>query len=272
MELGAYFDRIGYSGPRAPDLATLDAVMRAHAGAVPFENLDVQLGRPLGIALPAIFAKIVGERRGGWCYEQNGLFGWALGEMGFEVRRISCGVMRAASGDAALGNHLSLIVTIDGREWLADVGFGGSQAAPLPFAAGEHAHAPFQLSLAEAGDEYWRLTEWIDPARPFSFDFLARPADEALLATKCAELQTSAESPFVPNLVVQQRQGDRHVSLRGRVLSVQAAQGETRRLLESAAELVAVLRDTFGLDLPEAAGLWDKVRQRHLELFPAEAA
>lgn len=267
MDLAAYFDRIGYSGPRAPDLATLDALMKAHAGSVPFENLDVQLGRRTGLDPQAIFAKLVGARRGGWCYEQNGLFGRVLTELGFEVRRLCCGVLRAINGDAALGNHLALMVTLEGKPWLVDVGFGGSQAGPIPLAAGEHAHPPYAIALTQA-DGYWRLIEWIEPDKPFSFDFRDGPADEALFAAKCAELQDNPESVFVQNLVVQQRRGARHLSLRGRVFSTHNADGEERRLIDSADELVETIRAEFAMDVPEAAALWDKVCARHEVLFP----
>jgi len=266
MDLAAYLDRIGHAGPASPDMATLQSLVRAHLATVPFENLDVQLRRPTGTALPAIFAKIVGQRRGGWCFEQNGLLGWALGEIGFEVRRVVAGVMRTARGDSALGNHLALIVALD-RPWLVDAGFGGSQGAPLPLEAGERDDSPFTVSLAEV-DGYWRFAERIGDGDPFSFDFRTGPADEALLARQCAALQHDPESVFVQNLVVQQRQGDAHVTLRGRVFSVRTAASEEKRLVGSAEELVTLLRDRFGLDLPEAAGLWGKVCARHAVLFP----
>jgi N-hydroxyarylamine O-acetyltransferase len=268
MQLSAYFDRIGYSGPTTPDFATLDGVMRAHAASVPFENLDVQLGRRSTTLLPGIFAKIVGERRGGWCYEQNGLLGWALGEMGFDVRRVLAGVMREAMGDKVLGNHLTLIVTLDGEPWLVDAGFGGSQAAPIPFAEGDHDHAPFMVGLEQADDGYWRFSECFEGGDPFSFDFRDGPADETLFARQCAVLQDDPESIFVQNLVVQQRQGDRHVTLRGRVLMERDAGGVRKALVDNAGELVAVLRDSFGLEVPEIAGVWDRVAARHAELFP----
>ncbi|MBO9714665.1 arylamine N-acetyltransferase [Sphingomonas sp.] len=272
MDLGAYFARIGYSGPRAPDLATLTALTTRHVASVPFDNLDVQLGRPVTIGLDAAFAKLVGARRGGWCFEQNGLFGCALGELGFSVRRIAAGVMRAERGDAALGNHLALIVTLEGADWLVDVGFGGSQARPIPLAEGEHPHSPYRIRLVRLGNGYWRLSEWTDPAKPFSFDFAGTPADEALLAAKCEALQVSAESPFVQNLVVQQRHGDTHLSLRGRVLVEKSAAYETRRLIESADDLVETIATRFGMDVPEVAGLWERVRERHEALFPSQGA
>lgn len=268
MDLSAYFDRIGYSGRRAPDLATLDSLMRAHIAAVPFENLDVQLGNRVTIDIPSVFAKLVGRRRGGWCYENNGLFGWALGELGFEVRRVSAGVLRSARGDSALGNHLALIVTIEDKPWLVDVGFGGTQAAPIPLAGSDTVHAPFALTLGQLDDGYWRLEERYRDGDPFGFDFRADAADEALLARQCAALQSEPDSIFVQNLVVQQRQGFRHLTLRGRVLLERWSDGENKRLIGDAGEFVTVLRDLFGLDLPEAATLWDKVCARHAALFP----
>lgn len=269
-QLDAYLARIGYRGRLRPDLETLDALMRAHLHAVPFENLDVQLGRPIDIGPDSIFDKLVTRRRGGWCYEQNGLFGWALREIGFDVTRLSGGVMREQRGDAALGNHLCLMVRLD-RSYLVDVGFGGSLSAPIVFEEAEHAHAPFRLRLFETGDGYWRFEETGDGA-PFSFDVAARPADEALLHRTCAFLQTDPASPFVQNLVVQQRSPDgRHATLRGRVLKELSEGGADKRLIETPEELVGVLRSRFGLDLPEAASLWPAIAARHETVFAAGA-
>src|SRR5262245_34213020 len=122
MKLAAYLDRIRFEGPVRPDLDTLRRVHLAHRLAVPFEDLDGQLLRPLTTSFPQAFDKIVTRRRGGWCYEQNGVLGWALQEMGFDVQRLSAGVMREKLGDAQLGNHLCVLVMLD-QPYLADVGF-----------------------------------------------------------------------------------------------------------------------------------------------------
>lgn len=272
MELDAYFERIGYSGPRTPDPATLTAMMRAHVGAIPFENIDVQMGVRSSTALPGIFDKLVTRRRGGWCYENNGLFGWALGEVGFDVRRVCGGVMRIARGDEALGNHLTLIVTIDGSPYLVDVGFGGSLAEPAALVDATRTDEPFAISLTEQPDGYWRFEERYGTAEPFSYDFLSDPADEDLFSRQCLTQQTDATSVFVQNLVVQQRKGDRHVSLRGRVLLERWAGGQSKRRLEDEQQFVAMLRDRFGLEVPGVERLWPGVVARHAELFPDEAA
>lgn len=260
-ELDAYLARIGYVGGRDATLDTLMAIFRAHVAAIPFENLDVQFGRPVGLDLPAIHAKLVGAGRGGWCYEQNGLLGWALDVLGFSVRRISGGVLRNINGDAALGNHLALIVMLD-RRWLVDAGFGGSLAEPIPLVEGAHDHAPFRLTLARIEDSFWRFEEERD-GNPFSFDFREDAADENLFARQCQWLQSASQSPFVANLVVQRRVGNTHRTLRGRVYSTGDANGTVRTVLDNAAELVATLKEKFGLNLPEVASLWPTICARH---------
>ena len=102
---------------------------------------------------------------------------------------------------------------------------------------------------------------------PFSFDFRVAAADEALLARKCRFLQTDPDSPFIQNLVVQRRTADTHLSLRGRVLATIYATHVDKKLLNSADELVATLRDSFDLDIPEAASLWPSICARHEALF-----
>jgi N-hydroxyarylamine O-acetyltransferase len=241
--------------------------MRAHAAVIPFENIDVQLGRRTSRALPDIFAKLVTRRRGGWCYEQNGLLGWALAEIGFAVTPLAGGVMRIAAGDAALGNHLALLVEVADGPWLVDAGFGGSLATPIRLTAGAYRHAPYDLSLAQLDDGYWRYEERVDD-KPFSFDFHPSPADQAALDLHHVRLQTAPDSPFVMNLVVQRRLGDRHLSLRGRVLIETKADGRiVEALVPDAEALVETLAVRFGLDVPELAAHWPAICARHTDVF-----
>lgn len=268
LDLDAYLTRIGYAGGLSPTAETLAGVMRAHVATIPFENIDVQLGRPTSRALPDIFAKLVTRRRGGWCYEQNALLGWALGELGFAVTPLAGGVMRIASGNAALGNHLALLVDLDGP-WLVDAGFGGSLAAPVRLVAATHRHAPYNLSIARLNDGFWRYEEEVE-GKPFSFDFRAVPADQALLDAQHARLQAAPDSPFVLNLVVQRRLGNRHLSLRGRVLTEMGPDGRaSETLLPDADALVETLASRFGLDVPEIAARWPAICNRHIEVFAA---
>lgn len=265
-QLDAYLARIGHAGPLATDVATLDALHRAHVMAIPFENLDVQLGDAPTLDPERTFEKLVTRRRGGWCYEQNGLFGRALAALGFPVIRLSAGVMRQLRGDFVMGSHLALKVSAEGRDWLCDVGFGSTQLAPLPFAQGEWNEPPLAGTLGPTEDGYWRLAITEGPM-PLSFDFHDRPAEEAQLEALCAWQASDPESIFVQNLVVQQRRPEGHTMLRGKVLTETGRDGGTDRELASAEELVAVLASEFGLDMPEAAALWPQIEARHAELF-----
>jgi N-hydroxyarylamine O-acetyltransferase len=265
LNLQHYFDRIGFQGIPAADLQTLRALQVAHSATVPFENLDVQLQQPVTLDPESIYDKLVRRRRGGWCYEQNGLLGWALTQIGFDVVRLSAGVMRESLGDEQLGGHLCLLVRLE-QPWLVDVGFGGSLAQPLPLARGHRLDTPYRIELIEIDSGYWRFIEQAR-SEPFSFDFQAVPADESLLDAKCAWQQTNEASPFVKNLVVQRRHGDTHTGLRGRVLTHMDHATEHKTLLNSADELVDCLRSHFDLDVPEAASLWPAICARHETLF-----
>jgi N-hydroxyarylamine O-acetyltransferase len=268
MQLADYFSRISYPSPAAPTAAALKDLVRAHVLNVPFENLDVQLGLPLTIAPEAAYEKIVDRNRGGWCYEQNGLLGWALAKIGFEVVRVAAAVRRSERGDVANANHLCLLVRPmdDHQTWLADVGFGGSMLAPIELEESLHSHAPFQLGLRRTADNHWQF--WEDAGSgEFNYDFRAKAADENSLSARCEFLQTSPESSFVKSLIAQVRTPDSHKTLRGKVLSHTSSSGRHTGLLQSADELVEVLRDTFRLDVPDAGDLWPRIERRHEELL-----
>jgi N-hydroxyarylamine O-acetyltransferase len=267
MRVASYLARIGFDGVARPDLATLRALHRAHVHTVPFENIDVQLRRPVTLDTHAIYDKLVNRRRGGWCYELNGLMGWALEQIGFEVTRVAAAVMRATSGDEALGGHLCLLVRLD-RLYFVDVGFGSSLVEPLPLEVGERMDSPYRVGLGPADGGYWRFFESVH-GDPFSFDFRAEPADERLLTTKCQWQQSNAASPFVQNLVAKRRVGQNYYTLRGRVFTRIDAAGEERSVLNSAAECVRLLRDAFDLDVPEVESLWPAICARHEKLFGA---
>jgi len=273
MHLQPYLDRIGHADPVSPTLATLRALLRRHALAIPFENLDIQLGRRLTLDPDAAFDKIVHRRRGGWCYEQNGLFGAVLAEIGFGVTRVAGAVMRAGREDISDANHLALLVETEdapGRRFLADVGFGGSLVEPVELAEATHSQPPFRLGLRRLDDGYWQFHENAGD-REFSFDFQPVPGDEGALARRCNYLQSDPTSGFVRSLVAQIRLPDAHRTLRGRVLSEIGPDGEKERLIDSADELVETLSRQFRLEVPEVRELWPRIVQRHEEHVRAQA-
>jgi N-hydroxyarylamine O-acetyltransferase len=270
VELAAYLDRIGYSGPVAADLPTLRAVHRAHLLAIPYENLDVQFGRPVTLEPADAFAKIVDRRRGGWCYEMNGLLGAMLQAIGFRVTRMAGAVYRVAMGEEMIGNHLVLRVDLD-EPWIADAGFGDGPHDPFPIREGAFTSDGFDFSMERIEDGWWRFHNH-EYSAGRSFDFRPEPADPALLAAKCAWLQSAPESPFVMTATCQRATQDGYWILRGRSLKRVRPTGVEERFVGSADEFVSVLKDRFRLDLPEAADLWPRICARHEAILAAQAA
>jgi N-hydroxyarylamine O-acetyltransferase len=270
--LAAYLERISFHDEPAPSLDVLGRLLAHHVENVPFENIDVQLGTPLTTEPADAFDKIVFKGRGGWCYEQNGLFGWALEKVGFDVTRVAAAVMRADRGDVATANHLCLLVkpTDSEQTYLVDVGFGGSMISPIPLETSEHHQAPFRIGLRRTDDDHWQFWEDLGKGE-FSFDFEPCAANEDALRSKCEFLQTDPSSGFVQNLVAQIRLPVEHKTLRGKVFSRATADGVQTRTLASADELLSVLRDVFHLDVPEAADLWPRIEIRHDELLREKA-
>jgi N-hydroxyarylamine O-acetyltransferase len=124
LDLDAYLARIGYTADLAPNLSTLRGLHQAHATSIPFENLDILLGRSIDLDLASVFDKLVTRRRGGYCFEQNTLFAAVLEAVGFQVTRLGARVLMGTD-HIRPRTHMLLSVETEGASWLADVGFGG---------------------------------------------------------------------------------------------------------------------------------------------------
>jgi N-hydroxyarylamine O-acetyltransferase len=191
-----YLDRISYSGSREPTPATLHQLHRAHLFAVPFENLDITLGRKIVCDQDSFLRKIVEQRRGGFCYELNGAFAALLRKLGFKVTLLSARAPREDGGYSPEFDHLALKVDLE-ETWLADVGFGDSFLDPLRLQIGEEQKqgaSKFRI-LEQSGLLYVERTEpnsiW---KRQYCFTLVPRRLDE--FAPMCHYHQTSPESPF----------------------------------------------------------------------------
>jgi N-hydroxyarylamine O-acetyltransferase len=273
MDIQAYYDRIGFTGDAGPDVATLRALHRGHLQAIPYDSLDIQLGRPVSLDPQAAFEKIVTRRRGGWCYEMNGLFGAVLQQIGFKVTRMAGAAMRELRGDFWNASHLVLLVEIPGETgapWIADVGFGDGALEPFPLVEGPMSIEGYDFRLEVLDERWWRFHNH-EFGGAKSFDFIVEPADQAQLQEKCDWLHDAPDSPFVQNLICQRYRGGEIFQLIGR--NLRRIEGGVKRehLIQSADELVEILARDFGLDVPEAAGLWPRVLARHAQVM-AEAA
>jgi N-hydroxyarylamine O-acetyltransferase len=221
-----YLQRIGYAGGREPTAATLKALQRAHMLAVPFENLDIHLGRRLVLDRAVTYEKIVGRRRGGWCFELNGLFAWLLEQLGFKVTLLGS---RVDSGDSVGSDlaHLLLRVDLD-QPLIVDVGFGDGPLRPVP------------LSQLGGG-----VIEHLDGLRVV---FTLRPRDMEEFQPMCDHLQTSPSSVFVQTRIVTMALPAGRLKLRELTLTEQVGGSISERELAGEDEWRAVLRDRFGLD------------------------
>jgi len=159
LDIQRYLARIRYEGTVQPTAETLQALHEAHMLAVPFENLDIGLGRAIKLDHASLWEKIVERRRGGFCYELNGLFALLLRELGFRVELLSAGVANAAGNFNPDFDHLTLLVHLE-EDWLADVGFGESFRHPLrltPDVAQEQVWGRYRL-VRDGKD--WLFEEW----------------------------------------------------------------------------------------------------------------
>lgn len=268
MNLEAYLARVGYEGSLEPNLQTLTALHRAHLNSVPYENLDIHLGRPLVLAPQRIFEKLVLEKRGGWCFEMNTLFARVLGDLGFEVTLLGGAVNRARLGVLADLNHLVLLVTLE-RPYLADVGFGDGFLEPLPLQEGRYRQGFLEFGLSRAG-ERWTFHNHAQGGAA-GFEFSLEPRRIEAFEGQCHTLQTSPESGFVQVTVCQRYEGEKLLSLRGAILTTTTREGVKTKVVDTRAEYARVLCDDFGLCFPEAVSLWPQVWASHLAWQAADS-
>jgi len=250
IDLDAYFARIAYRGPRTPTLATLDGIVRAHVEAIPFENLDVLLGRPIELEPEAIERKLVGARRGGYCFEHNALLLTVLGQLGYTARPLSARVRYQRPRDFIPARaHLFVRVELD-TPWLVDVGFGAmSLTSAIRLVPDEPQPTPHETRrlVREGGAWFHQVKlgdEWHDA---YEFTLEEMPPIDREVANWYTS--THPASPFRLRLSVARAlpEGQR-LTLLNRELRVRRRDGTAEvRVLDTPDELLAVLAERFGL-------------------------
>jgi N-hydroxyarylamine O-acetyltransferase len=258
IDLDAYFRRIGYDGPRQATLEVLRALHRLHPRFIPFENLDVLLGRGVRVDIGSVQAKLVQGGRGGYCFEHNHLFSAVLKALGFPVVDLAARVLWNRPADvAAPRTHRLLKVGTPEGFFQADVGFGGvTQTAPLRFEAGAEAdtgEGAFRLVDAGAGELQlqFRLPAGWAPVYQFA-ETPQQPVDYELANWF---VSTHPSSPFVGSLMAAWVGENGRYAVYNNELSVYPHGGGAEKRELSAAELESLLHDTFGLARPADADL-----------------
>ncbi|WP_327096943.1 arylamine N-acetyltransferase [Nocardia vinacea] len=264
LHLDAYLARIGYTGDRTPTPATLRALVYAHTTTIPFENLESILGRSVPLDLESLQDKLIRHRRGGYCYENVGLFAAALERLGFGVTGLSGRVTMGVSDGLRPATHALLRVTTgdDDRVWICDVGFGSGPLAPYELVeGGEFALGDWRFRLehttGELDTDLWVLHQfgrdgWID-----RYTFTLNPQYRIDFAVGNHFVSTSPRSPFTARPFVQRFLPDVHHVLDNLTLITEYPNGtsETREL--ELAELPKILIEVFDIELsePDAAAL-----------------
>lgn len=260
MDIRDYLKRINYHGSLEPTLPTLQALHEAHLLTVPFENLSIHYGQPIILQEKALFNKIVDRRRGGFCYELNGLFAWLLRQLDFQVTLLSAGVANATGSFGPEFDHLTLLVhQLAGADWLADVGFGDSFRQPLRFEADlEHKEADGQVYRLHRNDDeragktkrdYWMLQQLSDTQWKAHYRFTLQPRALSDFTEMCSYQQTSPESHFTKQRICSLATPTGRISLSDLRLITTIHHERTERMLSSQEEYFATLADQFGIVL-----------------------
>jgi N-hydroxyarylamine O-acetyltransferase len=254
MDVENYLRRIEYDGPRQPSAATLRDLHRRHLFTAPFENLDIPLGIAIGLDLESIYQKIVVRRRGGFCYELNGLFGQLLAELGFRVRMLSSRVRREDGGFGPEFDHMLLKVELE-EPWLVDVGFGDSFVDPIVFKSGgaDQVNGHRYVVLPARGE--WELLREDQKGTVSLYAFRDVPHQLSEYAAMCNFHQTSPESHFTKSWICSRATPEGRVTIANMRLIVTAGSQREETQLETEGDLRRCLRELMGVELDESASL-----------------
>lgn len=251
VDVDAILDRIGISARPAPSVAALTALQRAWVGSIPFENLDIVLGRPIRLALPAVEDKLIRRGRGGYCLEHVALFVALLRALGWDAHQ-ALASMVDLEAQGAPPTHATAIVRIGTDRWMADVGFGGGPLLPLPLRDGAEVggNGTWAHRLVRDGDRWqqqtWRNDRW-SPTHATD----AEPATEPALAAANRWVSTDPSSLFVGRAVLMRvSEHERRVLVDHELRVGRPDADETRRTLDADERLIEIT-DGFGVTLDD---------------------
>lgn len=249
MDVTAYLKRINYSGPLNPSSETLRQLQLAHLLSVPFENLSIHSGEPIVLDDDALFDKIVVRRRGGFCYELNGLFAALLRSLGFNVQMLSAGVCNSEGEWGPEFDHMTLLVTLEQR-WLADVGFGDSFIEPLLLDnREEQVQGTRAFRLEATGDRLVLLQREMGQDWKPQYRFSLEPHVYADYEEMCRYQQTSPKSHFTHGRICSRLTNEGRVSLSQFRLITTRGKTKEERSLANDAEVAEALRQYFDVVL-----------------------
>lgn len=255
IDLDSYLARIGYAGQLAPTAAVLTDLHQAHATSIPFENIDVLLGRPPRLDLDSLQAKLVHDRRGGYCFEQNLLLATTLKRVGFRVTRLAARVWYRTTHRLPR-THMLLRVDLPDGPMVADVGFGGSGLLhPLPLRDGAISQQFAWAYRLVRRDGTWMLQTRNGDGWADLYEFSEDPQDPIDYEPPNHFVATHPSSPFTRTLTAQRITPEVRYALRNRDLMTDRGNGVVESRTVSDEELLSVLDQVFGLRFPSSTRL-----------------
>ena len=278
--IARYLHRLDIPDPGEPSVQALFALHRAHVERIPYEVIDIQLGRWTSVQTHHSVNRIL-HGRGGYCVQLNTAFSVLLSALGYQVTRHAAGVQASASlppANADVAPHMALSVEVDGDRWLVDVGLGDGLYEPLPARPGPYQQGPFSYRLGRSETESGGLRLDHDPRGSLAgIDVRLAPARQQEFLRWHHYLVASAESRLVRALTVMHRNATSTDALTGCLLRHVDSTGRTVRVLDTQDEWTQALADVFGITLtdlePELrTGLWRKVRTAHEEWLARKSA
>jgi N-hydroxyarylamine O-acetyltransferase len=256
FSLDAYLARLGWTGPVEPTLPMLTALTRAHIASIPFENVDVLLGRGIRIDLDGICQKIIAGRRGGYCFEHGTLFQAAIDRIGFRSTAHAARVLTLVPRQQAARTHMFLTVEIDGDSFLVDPGFGGhGPLVPVPVREGADARDGADRHRMVRRDDEWVLEAEIDGRLVPLWTSTLEPQFPVDFEVANHWVSTAAASPFVNRLMLRALMPGGRTSVMNRDVSLLRGGRAEKYQLADRAALRQLLADHFGFDLPEVERL-----------------
>ena len=247
MNVDDYLKRINYSGPMSVDAETLRNLQIANLRNVPFENLSIHSGETIVLSDEALFRKIVENRRGGFCYELNGLFAWLLREIGFDVTMLSAGVAHAQGGFSPEFDHMALMINLD-RRWLVDVGFGDSFVYPLLLEENIEQNQGTQTFRITSADSHLVLMRrsGVEEWKP-QYRFTLQAYQYGDYEEMCRYHQTSPESHFTKSRLCSLATSDGRITLSGMRLIKSSNENREEHSVANDEEYQRLLKDQFGI-------------------------
>src|SRR5713226_2858173 len=250
MNVRAYLKRTGYRGPLRPSIEVLRKLHKRHLLAIPFENLDIHLGRPIILSDDALYDKIVNHRRGGFCYELNGSFAILLKRLGFRVSMLSARVARKDGGFTPGFDHMTLLVRLRER-WLADVGFGESFTEPKRIDTSNPQSDDRRIyRIIRIGRE--RLVSRFDEKKDswesqYAFTLLSRKLGD--FVPRCRYHESSPDSHFRKGRLITRLTSTGRVTLTDTKFIITRGSKRVERPVRNRKDFSALLRRQFGMGL-----------------------